>query len=59
MIDVFSYINGLKSYWIRRFLNNQDSKWKSLIQETISIDKILNTGSNYIEVIKKEMTNNF
>ena len=59
MIDVFSYINGLKSYWIRRFLNNQDSKWKSLIQDTISIDKTLNTGSNYIEVIKKEMTNNF
>ena len=59
MIDVHSYIKGLKSSWIKRLLNNQDSKWKSLIQETLNIDKILNTGSNYIEVIKKEMTNNF
>ena len=44
MIDVHSYIKGLKSSWIKRLLNNQDSKWKSLIQETlnINIDKILN-----------------
>ena len=59
MIDVHSYIKGLKESWIKRFLNNQDSKWKPLIQETIKIDKILNYGSNYINVIKKELTNNF
>ena len=59
MIDVHSYIKGLKSTWIKMLLNNQDSKLKSLIQETIDIDKLLNTGSNHIEVIKQDMTNNF
>ena len=59
MIGVNSHIKGLKLSWIKKILNNQDSKWKSLIQETLNIDKILNIGSSYIEVIKKEMTNNF
>ena len=54
MIGVHSHIEGLKWSWIKKILNNQDSKWKSLIQETLNIDKILNTGSSYIEVIKKK-----
>lgn len=59
MIDVHSCIKELKSSWIKMLLNTPDSKWKSLIPETIDIDIILNTGSNYIEAVKKEMTKSF
>ena len=59
MIDVHSHITRLKASLIKRLLNYQYSKWKPLIQEAINIDKKLNYGSNYIEVIKKELTNNF
>lgn len=48
MVEVNSYIKGLKYTWIMRFIKDNNSKWKTLLDNTINIEKLLNTGSDYI-----------
>ncbi len=59
MLDINNYNLGLKSSWIKRILYSQETKWKVLLGKTVSIEKILKTGSDYINVVKKEIKNPF
>ena len=59
MIDLNNYIKSLKSSWIKKLLNGQESKWRSLVQKAFNIKKLFNTGSNYIEIILQSITNDF
>lgn len=54
MLDINIYNLGLKSSWIKRILYSQETKWR-----TVPIEKILKTGSDYINVVKKEIKNPF
>lgn len=59
MLDINNYNLGLKSSWIKRILYSQETKWKVLLGKIVSIEKILKTGSDYINVVKKEIKNPF
>ena len=45
MLDLENYIKGLKSTWIRRILFNNNSKWKTLLQNIVDIELLLSTGT--------------
>lgn len=59
MLGINNYNLGLKSSWIKRILYSQETKWKVLLGKIVSIEKILKTGSDYINVVKKEIKNPF
>lgn len=59
MVDINSYIKGLKSTWIRRLIKDNNSKWKTLLENTINIEKLLNTGSDYILQMHEFLRNDF
>lgn len=58
MVDIKSYIKGLKSTWMRRLIRD-NSKWKTMLENTINIEKILNTGSDYILQMQEFLRNDF
>lgn len=47
MIGKGFYIKALKSTWMRRIINDNDSKWKILLENIMDTDKLLNYGSAY------------
>lgn len=51
MIDLECYIKALKSTWIRKIINDNDSKWLMLLKKIINTDKLINTGSANLEII--------
>ena len=55
MIDINNYILGLKSSWIRRILNSPETKWKILLDKIVSIETLIKTGSEYINIVKKTL----
>lgn len=50
MIDLGCYIKALKSTWIRKIINDNDSKWLMLLKKIINTDKLINTGSSNLEI---------
>ena len=54
-IDINNYILGLKSSWIRRILNSLETKWKILLDKIVSIETLIKTGSEYINIVKKTL----
>lgn len=59
MVDLDCYIKGLKSTWIRRLVMEDNSKWKSLLRNNVNLDKLINTGSDYILQIVENVKNDF
>lgn len=59
MVDINSYIKGLKSTWIRRLIKNNNSKWKTLLENSINLEKLLNTGSDYVMQMQESLKNDF
>lgn len=59
MVDINSYIKGLKSTWIRRLIKDNNSKWKTLLENSINLEKLLNTGSDYIMQMQESLKNDF
>lgn len=50
MIDLGCYIKALKSTWIRKIINDNDSKWLMLLKKIINTEKLINTGSANLEI---------
>ena len=48
MINLYNYIMGLKTTWIRRMIKNDSTKWVRLASLFVSIEEILTTGSENI-----------
>ena len=59
MIDINNYIQGLKSSWIKRSLNDENAKWKKLLNKSINTELILKTGSDYINKKLHLLKNSF
>ena len=59
MIDLRSYIESLKTTWIRRIIKGNDSKWKLLTNEIFEVDKLLNVGPGIIETTVRNIKNRF
>lgn len=49
----------LKYTWIRRLTNVITSKWKTLLENTFNIKKLLNTGSDYNLQMQEILGNEF
>lgn len=45
--------------WIRRLTNVITSKWKTLLENTFNIEKLLNTGSDYNLQMQEILGNEF
>lgn len=41
MIDLGCYIKALKSTWIRKIVNDNDSKWLMLLKKIINTEKLI------------------
>ena len=59
MIEINNYIQGLKSSWIKRLINYQNSNWKTLVNKLIDTDKLFKTGSDYINIAVYNLNNTF
>ena len=59
MIDLRSYIESLKTTWIRRIIKGNDSKWKLLTNEIFEVDKLFNVGPGIIETTVRNIKNRF
>ena len=59
MIDLRSYIESLKTTWIRRIIKGNNSKWKLLTNEIFEVDKLLNFGPGIIETTVRNIKNRF
>ena len=59
MVNIVSYITALKSTWIRKIIYNNNSKWKKLLENSVEIDKLLNTGSEYLSHLQENVQNDF
>lgn len=61
MFDIKSYmcIKGFRSTWIRRLVKDKNSIYKILLENTIYIEKLLNTGSDYTLQMQEFLRNNF
>lgn len=58
MINLKAFAQALKATWLRRIFQ-KDSKWKSLLQQYVNIEKIIFCGSEYINFALKNIKNNF
>ena len=60
MINIYNHIAALKTTWIRRLIQDTESTWAFLFNDTImSIKKILTLGTNFYTTFKKKCTNVF
>jgi hypothetical protein len=60
MVDLDSYIKGLKSTWIRRLVMGENCKWKSILENNVNLHKLIDTGSDYvIQVVENVKKNEF
>lgn len=51
MIDLECYIKALKLTWIRKIINDNDSKYMdNVTKKTLDNDKLINTGSANLEI---------
>ena len=55
MTDINCYIIGLKSSWIKRIIQSTDTKWKILLNKITPLKRLLQTGSDHINAIKKDL----
>ena len=51
MINLDNYIKGLKSTWIKRLLTDNNAAWKKLVSNLFNSEKLIKTGSGYIDEI--------
>lgn len=51
MINLECYKKVLKSTWIRKIINDNDSKWIMLLKKIINTDKLINIGSANLKII--------
>ena len=60
MINIENFIKALKITWIRRLIKSQNSPIKTLFESTIlPVEKLFNTGYQYIETRIKNIPNQF
>lgn len=59
MIDLGCYIKALKSTWIRKIINDNDSKWLMLLKKIINTEKLIYTGSANLEIKDLHTENQF
>ena len=59
MINLDNYIKGLKSTWIRRLLTDNNAAWKKLVSNLFNSEKLIKTGSGYIDEIQGTLKNKF
>lgn len=59
MIDLGCYIKALKSTWIRKIVNDNDSKWLMLLKKIINTEKLIYTGSANLEIKDLHTENQF
>ena len=61
MICVRTFINSLKTTWIRRIMNAEDNSWVRLLQDTLPLHfkHYYNFGNNYFKQLASDTTNMF
>ena len=58
MINIVTFIDVLKSTWIRRLLM-RDSKWQIFIEQYIQIEKLTGCGIKYLQETITHLPNKF
>ncbi|XP_052778728.1 uncharacterized protein LOC128216195 [Mya arenaria] len=59
MIDITSYIYSLKLKWIKKCILNDSSKCFKLMSVLFDVNKMLNFGKKFCEIICQKMSNTF
>ena len=59
MPNILNYIHGLKATWIKRLISTGDTSWKNIVGQYIDINKLLSTGQDFIDIVVKNVTNQF
>lgn len=58
MINLNAFVDALKITWVRRLIQ-WDNNWQVFIKHTISVEKLLSCGSEYIKEIYNKTNNEF
>jgi hypothetical protein len=60
MVDILKFIKSLKITWLKRLINNSESPWVSLFENTICpLEKLFKTGPLWFKNSKKCLENIF
>ena len=54
-----NYMHGLKTTWIKRLISTGDTSWKNIVGQYIHINKLLSSGQDFIDIVVKNVTNQF